>query len=577
MIMKRKELKKKNIIQLFAVIIILLSINLLAEIKFFRVDLTSEKRFSLSAVTKTILRELKEPLFIKIYLAGELPSDLEHFKRSLRETLDEFRAYGRRNVQYSFINLYDEPDETIRNNMMRDLADKGLRVTDVRIKSRDGGFTTKIIFPGAVVSFRGTDFPVNLLKNNPALPYHINLNNSIQSFEFEFIRAIKSLISEKLEKVAFIEGHNELNYYEVFDLSKELSLFFQVDRGAIQGNVDNLLEYKALIIAQPLNPFNEADKFAIDQYIMHGGNVLFFLDPVKTSADSLVSGKTFTSFTDLNIYDLLFKYGFRIDYNLVKDIQCSYVKVESTIDGRNPTVRLMPWWYFPLLTAKPDHPVTRGLNYIIGKYISVIDTTSALIPGIQRTVLLSTSDSSARIDNPVMISMDEVTQMPDRKTFNKSKLPIVVLAEGVFESFYKNYGIPEGVTSSNTEIIKESVPARILVAGDGDLLRNEVQISGGEPIPMSLGYDADTRQTFGNKEFLMNVINYMTDDYGLISLRQREFKLRLLDRSAITTSSQKLKWKIINIVFPITTILLFAFLFSWLRKRKYGSKITYVK
>lgn len=568
--MNRKKLKKQQIIRLSAVIIILFSVNFLAGLKFFRIDLTSEKRYSLAGITKSMLRELKDPVFIRIYLDGELPADLEHFRRSVRETVDEFRAYGGKNIHYEFINLYDESDEAVRNRMMRTLSDQGLRLTDVRIKGKDGGYTTRIIFPGAIVSCRGVDFPVNLLKNNPGLAYQINLNNSVQSLEFEFVRAIKSLTSDKLEKIAFIEGHKELNEYEVYDLSRELSLFFQIDRGSIQGNLDRLLEYKALIIAQPLSPFNEADKFAIDQYIMRGGNVLFFLDPVETSADSLISGRTYTSFLDLNIYDLLFKYGFRIDYNLIKDMQCSFVKVESSIEGQNPTIRLMPWRYFPLFTAKADHPVSSGLNYIIGRYVSVIDTSSSPLPGLHRTVLLESSDSSARIDNPVTISMDEIEQMPDKRIFNRSGLPVVVLAEGNFESFYKNYGVPDGVVSSDPEIIKESAYARVLVAGDGDILRNDVQFSGNEIVPLPLGYDADTRQTFGNKEFLMNVINYMTDDYGLISLRKKEFKLRLLDRTAIRTTGQKLKWKIINIVFTSLLILIFAFTFSLIRKRKYA-------
>jgi ABC-2 type transport system permease protein len=268
----------------------------------------------------------------------------------------------------------------------------------------------------------------------------------------------------------------------------------------------------------------------------------------------------------------LFKYGFRVDYNLVKDIQCSYIKVESVIEGQNPTMNIMPWWYFPLLTAKSDHVITKGLNYILGRYASSIDTTAAPLSGVSRTVLLSTSDSSARIDNPVMINMEEVAQVPDKRTFNKSGLPLAILAEGVFESFYKNYGVPAGVSPANVEIRKESLPARIFLAGDGDLIRNDVTLSGSEPVPLPLGYDSDTRQTFGNKEFVMNVINYMTDDDGLISLRKREFKLRLLDRTKVRTSGQKMKWKLINTFAPFLIIVSFATLFSIIRKRKYGSK-----
>ena len=551
---------------------LLLVINFFAGIRFFRIDLTSEKRYSLAPVTKELLRDLDKPVLIKVYLDGELPADMLQFRKSIREILDEFRAYAGKNLEYTFVNVYDEPDVSIRNRIMQDLAGKGLRITDIRLRDKEGGVSTKLIFPGAILNYRGVDFPVNLLKNNPALPYHVNLNNSAQSLEFEFIRAIKSLTSEKVEKIAFIEGNQELGFYDVYDLSSELSLFFQVDRGAIQGNLTNLMEYKAIIIAQPLQRFQERDKFVIDQYIMRGGKVLFFIDPVQTNADSLVSGRTFTSFLDLNIYDLLFKYGFRIDYNLVKDMQSSFIKTESVIEGQEPVLRLMPWHYFPLFTASPDHSLTRGLNYIRGQFVSAIDTTPAPMPGIKRTVLLTTSDSSARIDNPVMISMDEVTKSPDPRIFNKSRLPVAILAEGNFESFYKNYGVPAGVSPDDVEIVKESAHTSIFIAGDGDLLRNDVQVSSGETIPLTLGYDPDTRQTFGNKEFIMNVINYMTDDYGLISLRSREFKLRLLEKSRIRTSRQKMKWKLVNTAGPVLTVLLFAGAFSYLRRRKYARK-----
>ena len=568
--MNRKELKRHNIAQLITGFIVIAALNYLAGISFFRIDLTEEKRYSLAPVTKKILRSLEKPLFVKVYLDGELPSDMMQFRKSVRESLDEFRAYAGGNLEYSFINLYDEHDPAIRNKMMQELAGKGLRITEIRLRDKEGGFTTKLIFPGAILNYRGTDFPVNLLKNNPGLPYHVNLNYSVQALEYEFIKGIKSLTDPKTEKIAFIEGQNELGYYDVYDISSELSHFFQVDRGSIRGNLNDILEYKALIIAQPLQRFSERDKFVLDQYIMRGGKVLFFLDPVQTNADSLVSGITFTSFLDLNIYDLLFKYGFRIDYNLVKDMQCSYIKVESVIEGQDPVMRLMPWVYFPLFSAMPDHPVTRGLNYIRGQFVSAIDTTPAPPRGVKRTILLTSSDSSARVDNPLMISMDEVSIHPDRRTYNKSRLPVAVLAEGVFESFYRNYSVPEGVTPDGIEIFTESVPTSIFIAGDGDLIRNDVQMTGNQKIPLPLGYDPDTKQTFGNKEFIMNVINYMTDDHGLISLRNREFKLRLLDKTRIRTARQKMKWKIINLITPVLAILVFSISFSYLRKRKYG-------
>ncbi len=568
-IMNRKELRRKHRMQLLVLLVGIILVNYLAGLRFFRADLSSEKRYTLNQNSREILRNLDDVVYVRVFLEGDLPSDLVRFRQSIKEMLLDFRAYAGRKIEFEFVNIYSEPDTKIRNKMMQNLADRGLRVTDVRIKDAEGGYTTKIIFPGAILSYHGVDFPVNLLRNNPGLSYQVNLNNSVQSLEYEFIRAIKSLTSKKIEKIAFIEGHNELDFYQVNDISAELSLFFQVDRGAINGNLTNLLEYKALIIAQPLTKFNDRDKFALDQYIMRGGKVLFFLDPVQTHADSLVTGRTYTEYNDVNLYDLLFKYGIRIDYNLIKDLQCNYVKVESSVNGQEPTTSFMPWWYYPLFASSPDNKLTRGLNYIKGEFVSAIDTTPASIPGIKRTVLLSSSDTSARIDNPAYISMEEVTRSPNRKAFNKSRLPVAILSEGEFESFYSNYSVPEGVEPADVKIIKKSEPTIVFVAGDGDMIRNDVSVTSQGTIPMTLGYDKDTRQTFGNKEFIMNVINYMTDDQGLISLRSREFKLRLLDKARIRTDKMKFRWKIINTVLPVFIILLFGVLFNFFRKRKY--------
>jgi ABC-2 type transport system permease protein len=568
--MNRKELRRKHFVQLIVAVLLVFLVNYLAGIRFFRFDMSSEKRYTLNHNSREILKNLDDAVYIKVFLDGDLPSDLLRFRQSIKEMLLEFRAYAGKNIEFEFVNLYAEADQKIRNRMMQNLADRGLRITDVRIKDAEGGYSTKIIFPGAVITYKGVDFPVNLLRNNPGLSYQVNLNNSVQSLEYEFIRAIKSLTTKKVEKIAFIEGQNELDFLQVNDLSTELSLFFQVDRGSINGNLTNLLGYKAVIIAQPLKKFIDRDKFVIDQYIMRGGKVLFFLDPVQTHSDSLISGRTFTEYNDVNLYDLLFKYGIRIDYNLIKDLQCNYVKVESSVNGQNPTTSFMPWWYYPLFTASPDNSLTKGLNYVKGEFVSAIDTTIGLMPGLKRTVLLASSDTSAKIDNPSFISMDEVTRAPNHRSFNKSRLPVAILAEGEFESFYANYGVPAGVTPANVEILKKSKSTMIFVTGDGDMIRNDVESTPKGNIPMILGYDEDTRQTFGNKEFIMNVINYMTDDQGLIDLRSREFKLRLLDKTRIRTAEMKFKWKIINTVLPVFVIIIFGLSFNFFRRQKYS-------
>lgn len=566
--MTGKKLKRKYQFRLLLTILGVVLVYYLSGIKFFRLDLTSENRYTLSSGSKEILRNLEDIVYIKVYLDGDLPADLIRFRQSIEEHLLELEAYAGRFLEYEFINVYDIENAEVRNELMKELADKGLRITDVQLRDDEGGTTTKIIFPGAIVNYRNIEFPVNLLKNNPALPYQENLRNSIESLEYEFIRAIKSITSEKVEKVAFIEGHGELSFYETYDISSELSLFFQVDRGELTGDLSQVMDYEALIIAQPELAFAEKEKFILDQYLLHGGNLLFFLDPVEANEDSLIRGRTYTTFRQLNIYDLLFKYGIKISYNLVKDLQCNYKRVQTSVNRQEPVTRIFPWWYSPLLTAPKDHFLTSGLNYIKTDYVSAIDTTPAPIQGLERTVLLSTSDTSALMENPVFISMEEVTRKPDRRQFNKSDLPVAIISEGTFPSFFRNYGIPQGVKTSGI-VPKDEGAGALFVAGDGDMIKNQVVIKNQEPYPQPLGYDRDTRQTFGNKDFIMNVVNYMTGDRSLIKLRSREFKLRLLDRNRIRLKNERIKWISINTLIPVILVVLAGFFYNFRRRRKF--------
>ncbi len=563
--------KRKYRLGLIATVAGVILLFYLSGIGFFRIDLTSEKKYSLSQESKQILRNLDDIVYIKVYLDGDLPNDLVRFRQSIEEHILELQAYAGRFLEYEFVNLYEETDTEIRNRQMQELAEKGLRITDVQLRDDEGGLTTKIIFPGAVISYGNIEFPVNLLKNNPALPYQENLKNSVEALEYEFMRAIKSITSDKVEKVAFIEGHGELDFYETYDISTELSLFFQVDRGRITGDLSQVMDYKALLISQPEQAFSEKEKFVLDQYLLNGGNILFFIDPVEANEDSLIRGRTFTRFRELNIYDLLFKYGVRMSYNLVKDLQCNYKRIQTSINNQEPTTRVLPWWYSPLITAPDDHILTRGLNYIKGEYVSAIDTTPAEITGRNRTVLLTSSDTSALIENPVYITMEEVTRPPDRRIFNRSDLPMAILVEGMFDSYYKNYGIPPGVETSGITPLDEGEGA-VFVAGDGDMIRNDVIIRNREPVPQPLGYDRDTRQTFGNKDFIMNVVNYMTGDRSLIKLRSREFKLRLLDRTKTRLKQERIKWILINTVSPVLIVLLIGAAYNFRRKNKYGLK-----
>jgi len=568
--MDRKALKRKHLLQLGITLVLVVLVGLLAEIKFFRIDLTTEKKHTLSQPSRRMLRELDDVVYVKVYLDGELPAEFVNFRKSIRELLDEFQAYGGEKVQYEFINLYDEPDESIRNRLIEDLYNRGLNLTNIQVHDEEGGSSTRMIFPGAIVAYGPYELPVNLLKNNPTLSHEQNLNNSIQTLEYEYARAIHSLTMEEVPRIAFIEGHGELDSMQTHSLMDELKNFFQVDRGYISGNVEALLNYQALIIARPEHPFSEADKFALDQYIMQGGKVLFFLDPVHPFADSLSAGTTVALANQVGLEDLLFKYGVRINYNLVADLQCNYVPVNTAPVGEQARFTMMPWVYHPLLAGPVTHPVTRGLNYVKSQFASSLDTLSGNSGQVKKTVLLATSPASRKRDVPLYISMEEVAVQPDPALYDDANLPIGVLLEGSFESFYQNYAVPDGVYPSDWKLIPHGQPSSIFVLSDGDIAANEVQYEQGAFRAQPLGYDKYTQQTFGNRDFIMNIVNYMTDKTGIMELRSREFKLRLLNKELLAQKSQLLKWKLINTLLPLLLVMITGLLIQLVRRRRYA-------
>ena len=544
-------------------------LSFLSGLKFFRADLTSENRFTLSRTSKQTLRQLEGTVYARIYLDGEMPAEFIHFRNGIEDLLEECRAYAGEHLQYEFVNLYDEEDEQVRNRIIGELYDQGLRVTSIQVKDKEGGTSTRIVFPGAMVSYGSYTMPVNLLKNNPALSHEMNLNNSAQSLEYEFMRAIHSLTLEEVPRIAFVEGHGELDSLQTHSLMDELKNFFQVDRGQINGNIDALMNYRALLITRPMGMFSEADKFAIDQYVMRGGKVLFFLDPVNPFADSLSGGTTVALANQSGLEDMLFRYGIRVNYNLVTDLQCNPVPVNTASTGEQPRFTPMPWVYHPLLSGPADHPVTRGLNYVKGTYASSLDKVGTG-DSVSKTVLLSTSPSSRKRDVPLYISMEEVTMQPDPVLYSESELPVAILLEGVFPSFFKNYPVPAGVVPSQVEVIPESVPTSILVVADGDMPANEVRYEQGAYRALPLGYDEYTRQTFGNLEFIMNVVNLMTDDQGLMELRSREFRIRLLNREITADRQAVVRWKLLNTLIPLLLVVISGILIQVMRNRKYA-------
>ena len=564
--MNRKQLKRVHIIQLISTLAIILLVNYIGSFVFHRFDLTQEKRYSLAPETRQVLKGLDDVMFVRIYLDGNLPVGFNRLKTGISELLDEFRAYAPRNLQYEFIDPAADPDNRIRNNVFTRLYDAGLQPTNAQVRAKDGSVSQKIVFPGAILSYRETEVPLNLLKNNPVLPGEVNLQQSIQSLEYEFISMIRNLSSDTIEKVAFLEGHGELDAYQVGDITKELANFYQVDRGAVMGRAGSLDPYAAVIIAAPVSPFPEEDKFVIDQYIMNGGKVLWLVDPVQVSMDSLFMGTTIALYRSLNLEDQLFRYGVRLNPNLVKDIQCHVIPVNKGIAGGQADWQLSPWYYYPVISPGNDHLVTRALNMILIEFGSVIDTVGE-DPGIRKTVLLHTSPYSRQVSVPAQISLRETEEAPLQSEYKQSRLPLGVLLEGEFESVFTNRSVPDLRGGGEVSIREKSLPTRMIVIDDGDIIRNDVTDSPEGPAIAPLGFDRYTSQTFGNREFILNAVNYLTDQTGLMRLRGREIRLRLLDRQKIMQES--LKWKLINTLVPVLLVVLYGLAVHINRRKKY--------
>jgi len=559
--------KKQNITQLFVAIISIIVISYISSIVYWRIDLTSEKRFTLSNVSKNTLKSLNDIVYIKIYLDGDMPIGFQRMQKSLKETLDEFRIISKENIQYEFINPSESTNQKVRDALYKDLFSKGLSPTNIQVRDKEGGNTQKIIYPGAIITFKGKEIAVNLLHNNPALSGDENINLSIQNFEFNFIDAIIKLSTEKLPKLAFLLGHGELDQYETGDIDKSLSEYYDTYRVEINGDITALDPYKVVIIAGPKKPLPEADKLVIDQYIMKGGKVLWFIDPVTVNVDSLSKGETTLAFLNQhNLDDQLFRYGVRLYPSLIQDIQCAYIPVNTSLSGQQPKFVSAPWVYYPLLSSMAKNPISRNLNMIKAQFISPIDTVGG-DGKLKKTVLLTTSPYSRTLNVPLLVSLSEIDRSPLQREFNRSNIPVALLVEGTFESAFNNRPLSKYNHGKAFEFRSSSQFNRMIVVSDADIIRNEVRAAADGAYISPLGFDRYTKQTFGNKDLVMNMVKYLDDDIGLMSLRTRDFKLRMLDKKRIIES--RFAWQLFNVLVPSALLIIGGLVWLFIRKRKY--------
>lgn len=561
-LMRRKISRPATIVALMAVVSIALSLMNI------RVDLSEDKRFTLSPATKKILSELKSNVSVSVYLEGEMPVGLKKLRRSTEQYLDEFRIRSGRKVSYDFINPSAGAGEKDRAAMQQELIDKGMFPVNVMAGDREGGKTQKWVFPSLTLKSGEVEIPVNFLKNDPSLNAEVNLLRSSEGLEYEIIKAIATATSDTVYRVAFIEGHGELDEVYVADLTLELAKYFSIDRGTIGGNPGIIDDYAAVVIAGPQEKIDEKDKYVIDQYIMNGGRVLWLAEEVSINQDSLAYGGTVGLYDPLSFSDQLFRYGVRINPFIIQDTECMLIPIKITGPGGKPQYVPAPWVYYPLLRPSQSSPVSRNLNRVMARFANTVDTVGRDTE-IQKTILLTTSAHARTVSPPVFISLEETKNPPAEEMFTASELPVAVLLEGTFRSAFTNRMTDNIIGDSGYNTLTISKPTKMIVIADADIIRNEVSWSGGIAEPLPLGQDRYTQQTYGNKDFLVNCLNYLVYDDGLMELRSREIKPRLLDR--YRTETRRAFWQTLNTIVPVFIIVIAGVAFTFLRRRKYNS------
>ena len=532
---------------------------------YFRIDLTEEGRYSLSNASKDLVAEISEPLTVKLYLDGDLDANMLRLRRSTEDLVRELNMYASEQLVIENYNPNSATTDEERYAEYAELEERGLRGMSVTIRERGGKMSEQVIFPWAEVCSSRDTMAICLMQPSSQKSGEVAVNNAIADLEYLFVDAIRVLNRKEIRKVAFIEGHGELAEEYTYDASGALSRYFQVDRGVIGIDASVLDSYDAIIVAKPMTAYSESDKFIIDQYIMRGGRVLWLLDGAQMSNDMLAEeGATPLIELDVNLNDMLFRYGVRLTPTVVEDMQCAYMPVNVARPGEEPRFEPIPWFYMPLLQGSPYHPITKTLQAVQADFASGIEIVGDTA-GVRKEVLLITSNASHVNMAPTEIDVMDAINIEPKEYFTTQYVPIAVALEGKFESIYKHRMAPAGVNVD--KIIDKSEPTRMVVVADGDIIRNDIEQHREGLMLVPLGYDRVTRQTHGNKDFIVNAMLYLTDDEGVMQLRNRRIDLRLLNRAVV--DSQRDMWMWINTLLPVVLLAIFGGIFFWIRKRKY--------
>jgi len=558
-------------------IVLLILLNWLGSKYHSRIDLTDEKRFTLSHSTASILKNLDSTVDITVLLTGDIKSEFKKLSTTTKELLENFKDQGGNKIQYKFELPGEGLDDSLKANVFDSLVSLGLRPTNQQVQVKEGeGKNQRQVFPGAVIRYGGRTIAIDLLQgqvqknvfNSDDILDKQTLNSAEALLEYKFANAIQKLTQKDVPVVAYAYGNGEppYSFLPVNDVFETLGKNFIVDTVNVRTQPFLNPEYSTIVIVKPTEKFSSDDKFKLDQYVMNGGHLLFFMDVLYAERDSLQNGELITYSRDLDINDLLFKYGVRINTDLIADKHCDKIQVEVGSVGGQSQKQLLPWPYAPLLQPGSDNAIVKNEADVLGQFANSIDTVEAV--GITKTILLSSSANAYTLPTPARIELNSLKTIEDITRFNRKNIPVAVLLEGKFKSTYANRASQaqlDTLKNYNLTYAKESiVPGKIIVVADADIVLNQVSETVG-PLPM--GTNKFTKIQYANKDFFLNCTEFLANKNNILDARAKDYTLRLLDVQK--TQAQRSVWQMVNIAVPILLVCLFGFGYQWWRKRKY--------
>lgn len=575
---------KRDVLNYAGIVAIIILLNYVLSFFFGRFDLTEDKRYSLSENTIALLEDderMKDRVYLKIYLDGGLPADIKKIRNSIREKLDEFKVYAGDKIQYEFIDPNGEDDEDYNIEVQKNIYSEGISPTDIQI-AQSGKVEVKTIWPGALIDYKGTTVDQIQFFNKRLIASNEDArglaDRTINNLEYKLISAIRRVTADDKQTIGFLQGHDELDEWQTADVRQGLDRYYLVEDVEINGQIGALDNVDALVVAQPKIPFNEKDKFVIDQFIMNGGRVLWFIDPLEINRDSLYyRGETYGISANLNIEkDMLYKYGARLNNNTLIDKDCGPIYIPGHPLG------IVDWYFYPLL-QRTDHPITKNIDPIKSEYASTVEIVNQGDADVQKTVLLKSSGNSLAFKSRVRINYSIVDVEPNFNENGETDLPVALMMEGRFTSAFENRLTQEFTASPDFKTRFKSDSTKMLVVSDGDIIRNEVEtkVIDGETryraIPLNVDVfgvqnpNRTSKYIYGNRDFVLNSIDYMMDDNSLIDVRAKTITLRVLDTQK--AYEEKSFWKILNIGFPLLCIFILGLVQFFLRKKKFAKTV----